>query len=51
MGVTPYYMDVSKNLSALLSEAIINGNPESFEGLIKAKQNALNSQIDMLNMS
>lgn len=48
IGVTPYYMDISNNLSSLLSEALIDGNPANFENYIKAKQNALNSQIDLL---
>ncbi len=50
MGVTPYYMDVSENLSSLLSEALINGDPSKDESLIKTKQHALNSQIDLLKM-
>ncbi len=50
MGVTPYYMDVSDNLSQLLSEALINGDPSKDESLIKTKQHALNSQIDLLKM-
>lgn len=50
MGITPYYSDVSDNLSALLSEALIDGDPANDESFIRTKQNALNSQIDILNM-
>ncbi len=48
MGVTPYYMDVLNNLSSLLSEALIDGNPDNYESYIRTKQKALNSQIDLL---
>lgn len=48
MGITPYYMDVSDNLSALLSEALIDGDPAKDEEFIRVKQKALNSQIDLL---
>lgn len=50
MGITPYYMDVSDNLSQLLSEALIDGNPANDESFIKTKEKALNSQIDLLKM-
>lgn len=50
IGVTPYYMDVSNNLSELLTEAMIDGNPANYENFIKTKQKALNSQIDILKL-
>lgn len=50
MGITPYYMDVSDNLSMLLSESLLLTDPTDadYENLIKTKQKALNSQIDLL---
>lgn len=50
MGITPYYMDVSDNLSQMLSEALLIGSPKQsdYDELIRVKQKALNSQIDLL---
>ncbi len=48
MGVTPYYGDVSENLSSLLSKAILKGDSSQDEELIRTAQQALNSQIDLL---
>lgn len=52
MGVTPYYLDVSDNLKTLLSESLLLTNPteSAYLDLIRTKQNALNSQIDLLKM-
>lgn len=54
MGITPYYKDVSDNLSQLLSEALLLSKDEAdkahYENLIQTKQKALNSQIDVLQM-
>lgn len=50
MGVTPFYKDVSDNLSQILSEALIDGDPANDETYIRTKQNALNSQIDFISM-
>ena len=50
MGITPYYSTVGENLSTLLSESLILEEPKEsdYENLIKTKQNALNSRIDMI---
>ncbi len=50
MGVTPFYMDVSDNLSQILSESLLIPSPTDadYDDLIRTKQKALNSQIDLL---
>ena len=50
MGITPYYKDVSDNLSQILSEALLIDSPKQtdYDELIRVKQKALNSQIDLL---
>lgn len=52
MGITPYYSTVNENLKTLLSESLLLENPKESDylDLIKTKQNALNSKIDMLKM-
>lgn len=52
MGITPYYSTVSENLKTLLSESLLLTEPKESDylDLIKTKQNALNSKIDMLKM-
>lgn len=52
MGITPYYSTVSENLKTLLSESLLLKNPQESDylDLIKTKQNALNSKIDLLKM-
>ncbi len=52
MGITPYYSTVGENLRTLLSESLLLVSPKESDylDLIKTKQNALNSKIDMLKM-
>ena len=52
MGITPYYSTVSENLKTLLSESLLLDSPteSAYLELIKTKQNALNSRIDMFKM-
>ena len=52
IGVTPYYSTVGKHLKILLSESLLLVEPteSKYLDLIKTKQNALNSQIDVLKM-
>lgn len=52
MGITPYYSTVNENLRTLLSESLLLTSPKETDylDLIKTKQNAVNSKIDMLKM-
>lgn len=52
LGITPYYSTVGENLSTLLSESLLMKEPteSKYLDLIKTKQNALNSRIDVLKM-
>lgn len=52
LGITPYYSTVGENLSTLLSESLLltEPNESKYLDLIKTKQNALNSRIDVLKM-
>ena len=52
MGITPYYSTVNEHLRTLLSESLLEDNPteSTYLELIKTKQNALNSRIDVLKM-
>lgn len=52
IGITPYYSTVGSNLRTLLSESLLLTAPKEsdYENLIKTKQNAINSQIDLFNM-